>query len=30
MAITLGVLALLWVIEQGGDEDRRGTDGLAG
>jgi signal peptidase II len=30
IAITLGVLALLWVIEQGGDEDRRGTDGLAG
>jgi signal peptidase II len=30
VAITLGVLSLLWVIEQGGDEDRRGTDGLAG
>jgi signal peptidase II len=30
VAITLGVLTLLWVIEQGGDEDRRGTDGLAG
>jgi signal peptidase II len=30
VAITLGVLTLLWVIEQGGDEDRRGTDGLGG
>jgi signal peptidase II len=30
VAITLGVLSLLWVIEQGGDEDRRGNDGLAG
>jgi signal peptidase II len=29
MAITFGVLALLWVIEQG-DEGRRGADGRAG
>lgn len=29
VAITLGVLTLLWVIEQG-DEDRRGADGLPG
>jgi signal peptidase II len=29
IAITFGVLTLLWVIEQGG-EDRRGADGRAG